>query len=184
MSGWVGGSLRTCSFYFFWSRCCCCCCVLLLLPTSVLKRREVPPTVSSFFIPATTTAVSFSSILLLLLLLRRDMYFYLLVEVLLLLIIFLVGCAAGAGACAAYNISTESERGTGYCFFLLCFCRLHCDASDVYCFCCSWLLLFLSFRLRCFGYLVRIQIFLFHFPFDEIYRRLFFSLSGVRYPRE
>ena len=36
---------------------------------------------------------------------------------------FLVGCAdAAAGACAAYNISTEAERGTGYCFFLLRFC--------------------------------------------------------------
>ena len=47
------------------------------------------------------------------------MYFCFLVEVLLLLIIFLVGCAAVAagGACAAYNISTEAERGTGYCFF-------------------------------------------------------------------
>ena len=68
-------------------------------------------------------------------------------------IIFLVGCAAAAGgACAAYNISTEAERGTGYCFFLLRFCPLHCYASDVYCSCCSWLLLFLSFRLRCFGY--------------------------------
>ena len=44
------------------------------------------------------------------------MHFYFLVEVLLLLIIFLVGCAdAAAGACAAYNISTEAERGTGYC---------------------------------------------------------------------
>ena len=99
--------------------------------------------------------LSFASILLLLLLLRRDMHFCFLVEVLLLLIIFLVGCAAaagGAGACVAYNISTEAERGTGYCFFLLRFCRLHCDASDVYCCCCSWLLLFLSFRLRCFGY--------------------------------
>ena len=57
----------------------------------------------------------------------------------------------GRGA-AAYNISTEAERGTGYCFFLLRFCPLHCYASDVYCSCCSWLLLFLSFRLRCFGY--------------------------------
>ena len=28
------------------------------------------------------------------------------------------------------------------------------------------------------------QNFLFHFPFDEIYRRLFFSLSGVLFPRE
>ena len=55
------------------------------------------------------------------------------VEVLLLLIIFLVGCAAAAtaGACAAYNISTEAERGTGYCFFLLRFGALHCDALDV-----------------------------------------------------
>ena len=73
------------------------------------------------------------------------MHFWFLVEVLLLLIIFLVGCAAAAvGACAAYNISTEAERGTGYRFFLLRCCRLHCDASDVYCCCCSWLLLFLS----------------------------------------
>ena len=79
--------------------------------------------------------------------------FLFLVEVLLLLIIFLVGCAAAAaGACADYNISTEAERGTGYCFFLLRFCPLHCDASDVYFCCCSWLLLFLSFRLRCFAY--------------------------------
>ena len=59
------------------------------------------------------------------------MHFYFLVEVLLLLlIVFLVGCAtAAAGACAAYNISTEAERGTGYCFFLLRFCPLDCDAS-------------------------------------------------------
>ena len=68
----------------------------------------------------------------------------------LLLIIFLVGCAAAAGACAAYNITTEAERGTGYCFFLLRFCRLHCDASDFYCCCCSRMLLFVSFILRCF----------------------------------
>ena len=115
---------------------------MLLPTTSVLKRREVP---------ATTTAVSFASILLLLLLFRRDMHFYLLVKVLLLLIIFLIGCAsAAAAACAAYNISTEAKRGTGYCFFLLrlclytamlrtpiagvvlgCFyfCPLDCDAS-------------------------------------------------------
>ena len=126
---------------------------VLLPTTSVLKRREVPPAVSSFSVSATTTAVSFASILLLLLLLRRDMHFYFLIEVLLLLSISLAGCAAAAaGACAAYNISTEAERGTGYCFFLLRFCRLHCDASDVYCCCSSWLLLFLSFRLRCFGY--------------------------------
>ena len=43
-----------------------------------------------------------------------DMHFYFLVEVLLLLIIFLLGCVAGGGACATYNISTEAERGTGY----------------------------------------------------------------------
>ena len=98
-------------------------------------------------VPATTTAVSFASVLLLLLVLRRYMHFYFLVEVLLLLIIFLVGCAAAAAACAAYNISTEAERGTGDCLFLLRFCHLHCNASDVYCCCCSWLLLFLSFRL-------------------------------------
>ena len=77
-----------------------------------------------------------------LLLLRRDMHFCFFVEVLLLLIISFVGCAAAAaGACAAYNISTEAERGTGYCFFLLRFCPLHYDASDVYCCCCSWLLI-------------------------------------------
>ena len=58
--------------------------------------------------------LSFASIILLLLLLRRDMHFCFLVEMLLLLIICLVGCAAAAaGACAAYNISTEAERGTG-----------------------------------------------------------------------
>ena len=69
--------------------------------------------------------------------------FCFLVEVLLLLISFLVGCAtAAADACAAYNISTEAERGTGYyCFFLLrFFCRLHC----VRCFGCLLLLLFLA----------------------------------------
>ena len=113
--------------FIFWSRCCCCCCCcVLLLPstTSVLKRRELPATVSSFSVSATTTTVSFASIILLLLLLRRDMGFYFLVEVLQLLIIFLVGCAAAAaGACAAYNIRTEAGRGTGYCFFLLRFCR-------------------------------------------------------------
>ena len=102
---------------------------------------------------AITNAVFVASILLLLLLLRKDMHFYFLVEVLRVLIICLVGCvAAAAGACAAYDISTEAERGTGYYFFLPRSCRLHCYASDVYCCCCSWLLLFLSFRLRCFGY--------------------------------
>ena len=55
------------------------------------------PSPRQFFIP---------SILLLLLLLRRDMDFGFLGEVLLLLIILFVGCAAAAGACAAYNIST------------------------------------------------------------------------------
>ena len=44
-----------------------------------------------------------------------------------------------------------AERGTGYCSFLLRFCPLHFDAADVCCCSCSWLLLFLSFRLRCFG---------------------------------
>ena len=146
------------------------------------------------------------------------MHFCFSVEVLLLLIIFLVGCAAAdAGACAAYNISTEAERGTGYCFCLLRFCRLHCDASDVYCFC-SWLLVFLSSWLRhsglvvdcaavetgcmlekhkmvahlqCYNkmgyfevytYLVRIHNFLFHFPFDEMYRRLHFFTLGRSIP--
>ena len=116
-------------------------CVLLLLPTSsVLKPREIHTTVSFFSVSATITAVSFRSVRLLLLLVRRDMHFHFLVEVLLLLIIFIVGCAAaagGAGACAAYNISTDAERGTGYCFFLLRCCPLHCDASDAYCCCCS-----------------------------------------------
>ena len=79
---------------------------------------------------------------------QKGYVFLFLVEVLLLEIIFLVGCAAAAGgACAANNISTEAERGTGYCFFLLRFCPLHGDASGVYCWCCSWLLLFLSSRL-------------------------------------
>ena len=55
----------------------------------------------------------FASIPLLLLLLRRDMNFGFLGEVLLLLIIFFVGCAAAAGACAVYNISTEADRGIG-----------------------------------------------------------------------
>ena len=82
-----------------------------------------------YFSPSPLLLLSFASILLLLLL-RRDLHFCFLVEVLLLLIIFLVGCAtAAAGTCAAYNISTEAERGTGYCFFLLRFCPLHCDAS-------------------------------------------------------
>ena len=54
---------------------------------------------------------------------------FFLFEVLLLLIIFRVSCAdVAAGAFAAY-FSTEAERGTGYCFFLLRFCPLHYDAS-------------------------------------------------------
>ena len=66
-----------------------------------------------------TNTVSVASILLLLLLLRKDIHFYFLVDVLRLLIICHSGCAAAArGACAAYNINTETERGTGYCFFL------------------------------------------------------------------
>ena len=100
---------------------------------SVLKRREAPATVSSFSVSTTTTAGSLASVLLLLPLLRRDMHFCFSVEMLLLLIIFRVGCAdAAAGACAAYNITTEAERGTDYCFFLLRICPLHCDASEVY----------------------------------------------------
>ena len=106
-----------------------------------------------YFAPSPLLLLSFAFILLLLLLLRRDIQYCFLVDVLLLMIIFLVGCAAAAaGACAAYNISTEVGRGTSYCFLLLRFCRLHCDASDVYCCCCSWLLLFLPFRLRYYGY--------------------------------
>ena len=117
ISWWVGWIASYVFIFTFWSRCCCCCCVLLLLPTtSALKRREVSPTVSSFSVSATTTAVTFASILLLLLLLRRDKHFS---------FVrgaadnhFLVGCAdAAAGACATYNISTEAERGAGYCFF-------------------------------------------------------------------
>ena len=66
--------------------------------------------------------------------------FFLLVELLRVLFICLVGCAAAAaGVCAAYIITTEAERVTGFCFFLPRFCPLHCDASDVY-----FLLLFLA----------------------------------------
>ena len=65
--------------------------------------------------------------------------FHFLFEVLLLPIILRVGCSdPAAGACAAYNISIEAERGTGYSSFLLRYCPLHCDALDVYyCCCCS-----------------------------------------------
>ena len=38
----------------------------------------------------------------------------------------------GAAATAAHNISTEAERGTGYCFFLVHF-RYYC-----YCFLCVY----------------------------------------------
>ena len=70
--------------------------LLLLLPTtSVLKRRKVPATVSSFSVSATTTAVSFFD--------------------------HSIAVAAVGRGTAAY-ISTEAERGTGSCFFLLRFC--------------------------------------------------------------
>ena len=102
------------------------------------------------FSPSPLLLLSFASTQFLLLPLRRDMNFCFLVELLLLLLIIsLVGCgAAAAGVCAAYNISTEAERGTGYylfvstlysamlrtsiaavvlgCFY---FCPLDCDAS-------------------------------------------------------
>ena len=84
-----------------------------------------------FSVSAITNAVSVASILLLLLLFRKDMQFYFLVGVLRLLIIFLFGWVpAAAGACAA-DISTEAERGAGYCFILPRFRLLHCDASVV-----------------------------------------------------
>ena len=93
-----------------------------------------------FSVSAITDAVSVAFTLLMLLLLRKDMHFFLLVELLRVLFICLVGCAAAAaGVCAAYIITTEAERVTGFCFFLPRFCPLHCDASDVY-----FLLLFLA----------------------------------------
>ena len=132
----VGGWIASYVFIFiFWSRCRCCCCVLLLLPTkSVLKGREVPPTVSSFSVSATTINTFLCVYSIAVAAAEKGYAFFFF----------------GRGA-AVYNISTESERGTGYCFFLLRFCPLHCDASDVYCCCCFWLILFLSFGLRCFG---------------------------------
>ena len=153
----VGRWIASYVFIFnIWDRFCCCyCCVLLVLPTtSVLSKKRYRLLFLPSPSPLLLLILSFASILLLLLLLRRDMHSYFLIEVLLLLpIIFHVDCAtAAAGACAAYNISTEAERRTGYWFFLLRFCPLNCDASDVSCCCCSWLLLFLSLRLRCFGY--------------------------------
>ena len=100
---------HVCLFFFY----VVMLCVLLLLPTtSVLKPKEKHTTVSFFSVSVTSTAVSFGSIISLLLMIRSKGYaFFILVEVLLLLIIFLVGCAApagAAGACAAYNISTEA----------------------------------------------------------------------------
>ena len=99
----------------------------------------------------------------------------------------------GRGA-AAYNISTEAERGTGYCFFLLRFCPLHYDASVMVVDCAA-------VETRCMlekyikvAHLLRVlqqkgiytyyvpgtyTKFLFHFPFDEIYRRLLFFNLGL-----
>ena len=141
----VGGWIASYVFIFiFWSRCCCCCCVLLLLlraaaAHSISTEAERGTAYCFFllrlryfyccFLCVYTIAVAA---------VEKGYAFCILVEVLLLLTIFLVGCAdAAAGACAAYSISTEVERGTGYCFFLLRFCLLHCDAADVYCCCCS-----------------------------------------------
>ena len=103
----VGGWIASYEFIFIsWSRCCCCCCVLLPT-TSVLKRREVPPTVSSFSVSATTVNTF--------------------------LCVYSIAVAAVEKGyaflffgSAAYNISTEAERGTGYCFFLLRFFTLRC----------------------------------------------------------
>ena len=86
-----------------------------------------------FSVSAIANAVSVASNLLLLLLLRKYMQFYFLVGVLWLLIVFLFGWVAiAAGACAADNVSTEAERGAGYCFFPPRFRPLYYDASDVY----------------------------------------------------
>ena len=105
---------------------------LWLLTALLLRRDSSWKNISSIVLRLRYCYFSFASILLLFLLLRSDMHFCFLVEVLLLLTIFLVGCAAAAGgACAAYNIRTGAKRGAGYCFFLLRFCPLHCDASDV-----------------------------------------------------
>ena len=126
-----------------------CDASVMVVDCAAVETGCMPVKYKNNYSPSPLLLFSFASILLLLLLLRRDMHFCFLVEVLLLLIIFLVVCsAAAAGACAADNISTEADRRTGYCFFLLRFCRLHCDASDVHCCYCSRLLLLLSFRLR------------------------------------
>ena len=98
----------------------------LWLSTALLSRRDACWKNTKkvlFSVSAITNPVSVTSILLLLLLLRKDIHLYFSVEVLRLLINFHFGCAAAAGgACAAYNITTEAERGAGYCFFLLRFC--------------------------------------------------------------
>ena len=67
------------------------------------------------------------------------------------------------------------------CFY---FCPLDCDASA------DWKNIKVAHLLRVlpkngiYTYLIRIQNFLFHSPFNEIYRHLLFSLSGVLFPRE
>ena len=53
-------------------------------------------------------------------------HFYFLVEVLLLLLL------RAAAAAAAHNISTEAERGTGYCFLLLRLRYFYCCFLCVY----------------------------------------------------
>ena len=116
----------------------------MLLTTSVLKQREVPATVSSFYVSVLYTTKLRTSIAAVVLgcfyfcpldcdasvmvvdcaavetgcMLEKYMkvatkyvHFYFLVEVLLLLLL--------RAAAAAQNISTEAERGTGYCFLLL-----------------------------------------------------------------
>ena len=67
--------------------------------------------------------------------------FLFLVEVLLLLLIILLAALLLLLVLVMLTTSVLKQRGTGYCFFLLHLCPLHCDASDVYCCCCSWLLL-------------------------------------------
>ena len=150
----VGGWIASYVFILFFglgaaaAAACCCCC-----PQHQYWRGE---RYRLLFLPSPSPLLLLSFASTAVAAVGKGYEFSFLVEVLLLLlIIFLVGCAAAAAAaaaCAAYNISTEAERGTGYCFFLLRFCPLDRDASDVYCCFCSWLLLFLSFRLQCFGY--------------------------------
>ena len=77
--------------------------MLLVLPTtSVLKRREVPPSVSSFSVSATTISTFLCVYSIAVAAVKKGYAFFFF----------------GRGA-AAYNISTEAERGAGYCFFLL-----------------------------------------------------------------